>query len=185
MKTSLKLLALSCLVCLVSSALSAQQKARKKRSASSTICRVESVPRDMVIVGYKTNPACGEEMEIVVKRPGASEIVCADSPIPDGFTVDGIRGSLTCGGGNLLSNALSITNADSLYGIRVGMTKFQVESELGSPTDVHRGTKTNPGKGTTWSYDTRLKTTLIYFDENFIVVDFEEKYSNSRPNDAP
>jgi hypothetical protein len=139
----------------------------------------------MVIVGYKTNPACGQEMEIVVKRPGASEIVCADSPIPDGFMVDGIRGSLTCSGGNLLSNALSITNADSLYGIRVGMTKFEVESELGSPTDVHRGTNTNPGKGTTWSYDTRLKTTFIYFDENFIVVDFEEKSSNSRPPDVP
>ena len=176
---------LLCLVCLATSAVSAQQKTRKKRSASSTICQIASVPKGMVIVGYKTNPACGQELEIVVKRPAASEIVCSDSPIPDGFTVDGIRGSLACGGGNLLSNALSITNADSLYGIRVGMTKFEVEDQLGSPTDVHRGTKTNPGKGTTWSYDTRLKTTFIYFDENFIVVDFEEKWPNSRPYDKP
>jgi hypothetical protein len=177
MKTSMKLLMLLALVCLVSSAVSAQQKTRKKRIASSTICKVASVPKGMVIVGYKTNPACGEGMEIMVKRPAPSETVCADSPIPDGYTVDGLRGSLACGGGNSLSNALSITNAASLYGIRVGMNKFQVEDELGSPADVNRGTRSNPGKGTTWTYYGKFKTTFIYFDEEFIVTEFEEKWA--------
>ena len=172
----MKLLILLSLVCLLSSAVAAQQKTRKKRSAPSTICKIASVPKGMVIVGYKTNPACGQEMEIMVKRPSASETVCSDSPIPDGFTVDGIRGSLACGGG--LSNALSITNAASLYGIRVGMNKFQVEDQLGSPADVNRGTRSNVGKGTTWTYYGKFKTTFIYFDENFIVTEFEEKWPN-------
>ena len=175
MKTLMKLLIVLSLACLVSSAVSAQQKPRKKRSVPATICKVSSVPKGMVIVGYKNNAACGQAMEIIVKRPAASEIVCADSPIPDEYTVDGVRGSLTCGD-NSLSNALSITNAASLYGIRVGMTKFQVEDQFGSPADVNRGTKSNPGKGTTWTYNGRLKTTIIYFDENFIVTGFEEKW---------
>ena len=186
MKTSIKILMLLSVLCLASSAVSAQQKARKKRSAPSAICTVESVPKGMVIVGYKTNPACGEKMEIIVKRPAAKEIVCADSPIPDGYTVDGLRGSLVCGDGNPLTNALSITGAPTYYGIRVGMTRDQVEEEFGSPGDVHRGTIFNPGKGTTWTYDHgKLKTSYVYFDENFIVIGFEDKWPKSRPFDTP
>jgi hypothetical protein len=60
MKTSTKLLMLLSLLCLISPAVSAQPKTRKKRSTTSTICRVESVPNGMVIVGYKTNPAVGK-----------------------------------------------------------------------------------------------------------------------------
>ena len=176
MKTSMKLLMLLSLVCLVSSAVSAQQKTRKKRTVSSTICNVASVPKNMVIVGYKTNPACAQGREIMVKRPMGAEIICEDSPIPDGYTVDGLRGSLACGGGNPLTNALSISTAATLYGIRVGMSKFEVEAEFGSPADDNRGNKTNPGKGRTWTYNSRLKTTYVYFDEDYKVVGFEEKW---------
>jgi hypothetical protein len=184
MKTSMKVLIILSLVCLVSSAAAAQQKTRKKRSAPSAICTVEAVPKGMVIVAYKTNPACGQKMEIIVKRPATTEIVCADSPIPDGYVVDGLRGSLVCGDGNPLTSALSITGEPTFYGIRVGMTRDQVEEEFGSPGDVHRGTIFNPGKGTTWTYDHgKLKTTYVYFDEKFIVIGFEDKWPGSRPFD--
>jgi len=177
MKTSMKLLMLFALVCLVSSAASAQQKTLKKRSVSSTICNVASVPKGMVIVGYKTNPACGQGKEIIVKRPtAASEIICEDSPIPDGYVVDGLQGSLPCGGGNLLTNALSISTGATLYGIKVGMSKFEVLDEFGSPADSKRGNKTNPARGRTWIYRGKLKTTYVYFDDTYVVVGFEEKY---------
>src|SRR5213075_2820180 len=114
MKTSMKLLIVLFLVCLTSSAASAQSsgqsKTHKKRSASSVICGVESVPVGMVIVGFKPNPTCAQGTEMVVKRPAATEIVCANSPVPDGYTVDEVQGSLACGTANPLSNALSITS---------------------------------------------------------------------------
>jgi len=176
MKTSVKLLLGLCLVCLASSAVFAQSKTRKKRPASSTICGVASVPNGMVIVGHKPNPSCAQGIEMVVKRPAAKEIVCANSPVPDGYTVDEVQGSLACGPANALSNALSITRGSDFYGIRIGMTKFQVLDQFGSPADDTRGTKTNPGKGRTWTYRTNAKTTYVYFDDDYIVVDFDERW---------
>jgi len=116
MKTLVKLSVLLILVCLSISAASAQQKsARKSRPASTTICKVGSVPKGMVIVGYKTNAACAEGMELVVKRPAEFETVCTDSPIPDGYAVGGMQASPACqnGNSNPLTNALAIVNADA------------------------------------------------------------------------
>ena len=181
MKTSMKLFVLCSLVCLAGSAVSAQQKTRRKSGAAPAICKVQSVPRGMVIVGQKANAACSQGVEFIVKRPGAKEIVCDGSPIPDGYVVEERTGSMPCRGDNPLTNALLIkstditTGGDSFYGIKIGMSKFQVEDILGSPADVSRGTVFNPGKGTTWVYNGRTKTTLIYFDENFNVMSFEER----------
>jgi len=176
MKTSVKLLVGLFLVCLASSAVSAQSKTRKKRSTSSAICGAASVPKGMVIVGYKPNSTCERGMEMVVKRPAAKEIVCANSPVPDGYIVEEVQGSLACGAANALSNALSITRGLEFYGIRIGMTRDQVIDQFGSPADDNRGTKTNPGKGRTWTYRTNAKTTYVYFDDDYIVVDFDEKW---------
>lgn len=116
MKTSMKLLMLVSVVCLVSSAAIAQKKtARKARNAPSTICKVASVPKGMVIVGYKKNQACGEAMELLVKRPDVIEIICADSPVPNGYSVGGVQGSAACntGNSNPLTNALAIWSGDA------------------------------------------------------------------------
>jgi len=167
---------------MVSSAASAQQKSRKKPSAARPICKVQSVPKGMVIVGHKTNPLCGQAFELVVKRPVTAEKVCANSPIPDGYTVDNITGSAECIGDNPLTNALAISK-EGLYGIKIGMTHTQVSQRLGPPGQMSRGTRSNPALGTTWSYRGPFTTLHIYFDDDSTVSSYEEK--KGRNYDVP
>ena len=173
MKTLMRFLILCSVVCMVSSAASAQQKSRKKPSAARPICRVQSVPKGMVIVAHKTNPACGESMELVVRRPITAETVCANSPIPDGYTVDNIIGSTACSGDNPLTNALAISK-EGLYGIKIGMTSMQVTQKLGPWSDISRGTRENPAKGYTWSFRGPFTTLHIYFADDSTVSSYEE-----------
>ena len=173
MKVSLKLLTFLFLLCLATSTVSAQSKTRKKRNVASAICRVASVPKGMVVVGYKPNPTCDQGMEMVVKRPAISEVVCTDSPVPEEYRVEAVQGSPACAG-NPLANAMSITRATTFYGIRPGMTPEQVEAVLGRPEKVFRGTKTTLGKGTTRTYPALYKSLFVYFDEKSMVFDYEE-----------
>ena len=102
-------------VCLLSSVALAQQtsirKTRKLAGPPKTVCSVGAVPKGMVIVGYKDNADCTSGKELLVKRPDATETVCANSPMPDGYTVQSISGSIECSeaSSNLLTNALVIT----------------------------------------------------------------------------
>ncbi len=84
-----KLLLLSLLLCLLASGAIAQKSARKTRKASSPaiICKTESVPNGMVVVGYKRNSACSNGAELLVKRPENGDIICAESPVPAGFSI--------------------------------------------------------------------------------------------------
>jgi hypothetical protein len=84
-----KLLLLSLLLCLLPSGAIAQKSARKTRKSSSPaiICKIESVPTGMVVVGYKRNSACSNGAELLVKRPENGDIICAESPVPAGFSI--------------------------------------------------------------------------------------------------
>lgn len=175
MKTLIKVLVICSVVCMVSSAASAQQKSRKKPSAAARpVCKVESVPKGMVIVAHKINPACEGRIELIVKRPITAEKVCANSPVPDGYTVDQITGSSVCIGANPLTNALVISKEGS-YGIKIGMTSMQVSEKLGPPSQISRGTRANPAIGGTWSYRGPFTTFHIYFEDNSTVSGFEER----------
>ena len=84
-----KLLLLSVLLCLLPSGSIAQKSARRTRrpSSPSIICKVASVPKGMVVVGYKRNSACSDGAELLVKQPENGDIICAESPVPPQFSV--------------------------------------------------------------------------------------------------
>lgn len=84
-----KLLLLSLLLCLLPSAATAQKTTRKTRKPSSpaVLCKIESVPNGMVVVGYKRNSACSNGAELLVARPENGDIICAESPVPAGFSI--------------------------------------------------------------------------------------------------
>ena len=89
MQRLFKLLLLSVLLCLLPSESIAQKSGRKTRKPSppSIICKIESVPKGMVFVGYKRNPACPNGAELLVKRPENGDIICAESPVPPKFSI--------------------------------------------------------------------------------------------------
>lgn len=81
-------LLLPVVLCLLSSG-SFAQKARRTRTSSPppVICKLSSVPKGMVVVGYKTNSTCGDGKQLLVKRPANGDIICAESPLPTGFSI--------------------------------------------------------------------------------------------------
>jgi Protein of unknown function (DUF3465) len=85
----LKLLLLSVLLCLLPSTSIAQKSERKTRKPSPPpiICEIASVPKGMVVVGYKRNSACSDGAELLVKRPENGDIICAESPVPPQFSI--------------------------------------------------------------------------------------------------
>jgi hypothetical protein len=89
MKQFVKLLLLPVLLCLLPSGAIAQKSARRTRKPPppSTICTIASVPKDMVVVGYKRNSACSDGVELLVKRPENGDIICAGSPLPSPFAI--------------------------------------------------------------------------------------------------
>ena len=88
MRKLLALLLLSIISCLLPAGASAQ-KARRTRKASAppVICTIASVPKGMVVVGYKRNSACSDGAELIVKRPANGDIICAESPLPPQFSI--------------------------------------------------------------------------------------------------
>jgi hypothetical protein len=89
MKQLMKLLPLLVLLCFLSSVSIAQNSRRTTRKSSppSVICKIASVPNDMVVVGYKRNSACSDGHELLVKRPENGDIICAESPVPSQFSL--------------------------------------------------------------------------------------------------
>lgn len=88
------------------------KSSRPKLSAPTprVICQGETVPKTLVVVGYKVSAKCGSSAELVLKRPSDTEIICADSPIPEGFHVVDIQGSHACttADSNPLTNAILV-----------------------------------------------------------------------------
>jgi hypothetical protein len=89
MSQLIKRLLLCVLVCLLPSLSIAQKASRKTRkpTAPRIICEVASVPKGMVVVGYKRNSACSDGTELLVKRPENGDIICAGSPLPSQFSI--------------------------------------------------------------------------------------------------
>lgn len=89
MQQLFKLLLLSLLLCLLPAGSIAQKSKRRTRRPSSppVICNIASVPKDMVVVGYKRNSVCSDGAELLVKRPQNGDIICAESPVPPQFSI--------------------------------------------------------------------------------------------------
>jgi hypothetical protein len=88
MQKLVKLLLLTVLLCCLPSTSIAQKSRRTTRTTSlQFICKLTSVPSDMVVVGYKRNSACSDGFELLVKRPENGDIVCAESPVPRQFSI--------------------------------------------------------------------------------------------------
>src|SRR5262245_2744841 len=89
MQKLVKLLLVSVLLCLLPNISIAQKSTRKTRKPSppSIICKIESVPSGMVVVGYKRNSACTDGAELLVKRPENGDVICAESPVPPQFSI--------------------------------------------------------------------------------------------------
>lgn len=84
-----QLITILLLLCLFPSGLIAQKPARKTRKPSTpvVICKIASVPKGMVVVGYRRNSACSDGAELLVKRPENGDIICAESPVPPQFSI--------------------------------------------------------------------------------------------------
>ena len=89
MQQLVKLLLVLVLVCLFPSGSIAQKSGRgtRKPSSQAIVCKIASVPKGMVVVGHKRNSACSEGVELLVKLPEDGDIICAESPVPGGFSV--------------------------------------------------------------------------------------------------
>ena len=88
MPRHIKLLLVTVLLCFLPSTSIAQKSAHRTRKVSTAfICKIASVPKGMVVVGYKRNSACGDGAELLVKRPENGDIICAESPVPPQFSI--------------------------------------------------------------------------------------------------
>lgn len=140
-------------VCLLNSVALGQKKSNRKTgkptAPAKIVCSVDAVPRGMVIVGYKDNAGCTSGRELLLKRPAASETVCANSPLPDGYIVESISGSIECrdASPNPLTNALVITregqnvsasamtNSEPVYTRSTSRREITVQVSRGSSSD--------------------------------------------------
>src|SRR6185503_6854470 len=89
MQRLINLLLLSVVLCLFASGSIAQKSGRGSRRPSppAIICKISSVPNGMVVVCYKRNSACTDGAELLVKRPENGDIICAESPVPQQFSI--------------------------------------------------------------------------------------------------
>jgi hypothetical protein len=80
------------------------------KQANSPACKGQPIPKGFVIIGYKSSAKCGENSELIVKKPDDIEIVCDTSPVPEGYHVLTQQASAACEtkDSNPLTNALSI-----------------------------------------------------------------------------
>jgi hypothetical protein len=89
MQQLMKLLLFLVLLCFLPSISIAQKSRRTPRRPSPPpiICKIASVPHDMVVIGYKRNSACSNGSELLVKRPENGDIICAESPVQPHFSI--------------------------------------------------------------------------------------------------
>ena len=85
-------------------------KAAATKQRTPPPCKGQPIPKGFVIVGYESSAKCGENSELIIKKPGDIEIVCDTSPVPGGYHVLTQQGSAACAtrDSNPLTNALSI-----------------------------------------------------------------------------
>jgi hypothetical protein len=83
------------------------RNSESKKTSPRVICKTASIPKGFVIVGYKPNSSCSDSLELVVRRPADTEIVCAESPVPDGYQLLSQQASDACA----LKNSNPLTNA--------------------------------------------------------------------------
>ena len=118
MNSAMKFVAMSALLLLVSSVSLGQKRSTSgvstKPSASTPriICKWQPVPKGFVVVAYKVSARCGENPQLVIKKPAEAEIVCVGSPIPDGYHIANRFTSTDCiaEGSNSSSDAVSIVS---------------------------------------------------------------------------
>ena len=88
MQQLVKLLVLSVLLCsLPSGSIAQKSRSRTQTATPPIICQITSVPKGMVVVGYKRNSACSDGTELLVKRPENGDIICSESPVPPQFSI--------------------------------------------------------------------------------------------------
>ena len=89
MQQLMKPLLLLVFLCFLHSISLAQKSIRTtpRRSPPPIICKISSVPNDMVVIGYKRNSACSDGSELLLKRPENGDIICAESPVPPHFSI--------------------------------------------------------------------------------------------------
>ena len=89
MQQLIKFLLLTVLLCMaLSSSLAQKSRSRaRKPTPPAVICEIASVPKGMVVVGYERNSACRHGAELLVRRPENGDIICAESPLPPGFSI--------------------------------------------------------------------------------------------------
>jgi len=145
------------LICVLISTASAEALAQRRNannaarksaaSAPQILCKGKSVPTGYVILGYRSSAKCGENPELVIKKPAEVENVCDDSPIPGGYHVVSQQGSTACvkADSNPLTNTLTIArdgseknspSACSPGDVHIGMTSAKVVACLGIPSRI-------------------------------------------------
>lgn len=113
MKKAIHLISMCAFALVLSNVALGQKRISKAAATKQSIsppCKGQPIPKGFVIVGYKSSARCGENSELIVKKPDDIEIVCDTSPVPDGYHVLTQQGSAACAtkDSNPLTNALSI-----------------------------------------------------------------------------
>ena len=122
MQQVVKLLLLSVLLCSLPSGSVAQKSQSKTQTPTlRVICQIASVPKGMVVVGYKRNSACSDGMELLVKRPENGDIICAESPVPPEFSI------ATEAQGNLVGTCR--TKAFLIVGVSQGRAQRSIDHD--------------------------------------------------------
>src|SRR6266404_7565781 len=99
MKKAIRVITICAFVLLLSNVALGQKRSAKAAATKQAInaaCKGQPIPKGLVIVGYKSSAKCGENSELVVKKPADAEIVCDTSPVPEGYHVISQQGSATC-----------------------------------------------------------------------------------------
>lgn len=137
MKKAMNGITLCAFVLLLSNVALGQKRISKTattKQANSPACKGQSIPKGFVIVGYKSSAKCGENSELIIKKPDDIEIVCDTSPVPEGYHVLTQQGSAACEtkDSNSLTNALSILREGAV------VTVQNPSHNMGSTAAVYR-----------------------------------------------
>lgn len=108
--------------------------AGRKAPATATriLCEGDPIPKGYVIVGYKPSAKCGDNFQVVIKKPEGAEIVCNGSPIPDGYHIVNQITSSDClaRGADSSANALSLV-ANGVIGYERSTAPLAGDSPIG------------------------------------------------------
>lgn len=160
MKIAIRIVSFCTLLFLVTNIALGQTRSTKRITSKSTssaptsLCKSDSIPKGFVVVGYKSSAKCGENSELIIKKPSDAEVVCAGSPIPEGYSVTGIAGTMDCSseGSNPLTNALNIAREGTVStkpasANRAIRSSDDDEDETPRRTTNRRAAQTNNGGG--------------------------------------